>query len=432
MNICRCVIAVMMASTAFGASVIDSGTSEPLNPVTGQEFYHTDKHKHEIYDSGEWVEQDLGIFNVKAFGAKGDGVTDDTAAIQAAIDSIGSEGGVVFLPLGSYKLTDTITLRPLLRLKGSTRRGGTHLMCQHEGDGFVFSYPSETLAQIMIENMQIEGFKGSYSTGHGIYFKNGFDAEFRSVVINNFPEDNIRIEDGWHIYIRDVYSAHAGSNCFYIDGASVSLQKAVSDAGLYSLTIGSHGGGADVRGCHFEGAFIAGIRLLSARQARIVSNLICVTPRGIVFDGSIESCRMNIICANSIGGCDDCWGDASLGITGVDLNDATAIQNQISDNIIMDFRTGIRDYSSGYNIINGNIVMGSGTYGSLDTGLNMNPATGAGPIIVSSNVFEGTVDPIRHNSGDRVMYTGNVTVDGSGTLQPINVLSGDPIIIPEP
>ena len=123
MNICRCVIAVMMASTAFGASVIDSGTSEPLNPVTGQEFYHTDKHKHEIYDSGEWVEQDLGIFNVKAFGAKGDGVTDDTAAIQAAIDSIGSEGGVVFLPLGSYKLTDTITLRPLLRLKGSTRRG---------------------------------------------------------------------------------------------------------------------------------------------------------------------------------------------------------------------------------------------------------------------------------------------------------------------
>ena len=44
--------------------------------------------------------------NVKDFGAVGDGVVDDTTAIQAAVD----EGGTVFLPKGIYKITSTIDI----------------------------------------------------------------------------------------------------------------------------------------------------------------------------------------------------------------------------------------------------------------------------------------------------------------------------------
>jgi polygalacturonase len=37
-----------------------------------------------------------GYVSVETFGAKGDGVTDDTAAINAAFAQVGSSGGTVF------------------------------------------------------------------------------------------------------------------------------------------------------------------------------------------------------------------------------------------------------------------------------------------------------------------------------------------------
>ena len=54
------------------------------------------------------------------FGAHGDGVTDDTAAIQAAIDKAegGVREGIVFIPSGRYRLTRTVFLWPGVRLIG--------------------------------------------------------------------------------------------------------------------------------------------------------------------------------------------------------------------------------------------------------------------------------------------------------------------------
>ena len=49
--------------------------------------------------------------SVKDFGAVGDGVTDDTAAIQAAINSITATGGAVYFPVpGIYKVTAQINI----------------------------------------------------------------------------------------------------------------------------------------------------------------------------------------------------------------------------------------------------------------------------------------------------------------------------------
>ncbi len=55
-----------------------------------------------------------------AFGARGDGVADDTTAIQTAIDTVQETTvqGIVFIPEGRYRLTKTIYVWPSIRLIG--------------------------------------------------------------------------------------------------------------------------------------------------------------------------------------------------------------------------------------------------------------------------------------------------------------------------
>jgi len=48
--------------------------------------------------------------NVKAFGAAGDGATDDTAAVLAAIGSLSATGGEVLFPPGTYRISGPIVL----------------------------------------------------------------------------------------------------------------------------------------------------------------------------------------------------------------------------------------------------------------------------------------------------------------------------------
>jgi polygalacturonase len=59
--------------------------------------------------------------NVRDKGAKGDGRTDDAAAIQRAIDEVGSKGGTVFVPDGTYMVDGIgpkrLTLKSRMTLK---------------------------------------------------------------------------------------------------------------------------------------------------------------------------------------------------------------------------------------------------------------------------------------------------------------------------
>jgi hypothetical protein len=61
------------------------------------------------------------IVNVKDFGAKGDGLTDDTLAIQKAIDSTSRDYQVVYFPQGTYLVSDTIQLGRLKTIQGAIK-----------------------------------------------------------------------------------------------------------------------------------------------------------------------------------------------------------------------------------------------------------------------------------------------------------------------
>jgi len=90
------------------------------------------------------------IYNVKEFGAKGDGNTDDTEIIQKALNIAGEKnGGIVFLPIGSYLIKgnlivpENVTLEGIWRapFRGEPTKAGSVLLAisgKGEADGAPF------------------------------------------------------------------------------------------------------------------------------------------------------------------------------------------------------------------------------------------------------------------------------------------------------
>lgn len=73
----------------------------------------------EIKKPDAWPDK---IFNAKEFGAQGDGVANDTAAIRAALAAAGKNGGgIVFLPWGTYRLTNYFVIPERTILRGDGR-----------------------------------------------------------------------------------------------------------------------------------------------------------------------------------------------------------------------------------------------------------------------------------------------------------------------
>ena len=112
------------------------------------------------------VDNGLGV-NVKDFGAVGDGVADDTAAIQAAIDSITDTGAIitdkerlksnkVVLPAGIYKTTAVIELTDGIWLDGAGPNVSV-IRPTHTGIGISMGNMSDEHANIRVSNLAIEG-----------------------------------------------------------------------------------------------------------------------------------------------------------------------------------------------------------------------------------------------------------------------------------
>lgn len=115
----------------IGGSVVASDLSTELanntNPAKGDAFvgFMQSNNLGNLANAvGRTVHQKLQeVISVKDFGAVGDGVADDTFAIQTAIDTVFNlGGGTVYFPNGSYKVTDVVNLKSGVSLVGTGRR----------------------------------------------------------------------------------------------------------------------------------------------------------------------------------------------------------------------------------------------------------------------------------------------------------------------
>lgn len=104
--------------------------------------------------------------SVKDFGAVGDGVTDDTAAVQAAI-AAGTASSVtpyaIYFPTGSYRITSSLTCGAYGNLLGETRR--TIIVFDHGNTGLTL-----TGGIGHIEKMQFTRGASYLNQGINLYF----------------------------------------------------------------------------------------------------------------------------------------------------------------------------------------------------------------------------------------------------------------------
>ncbi|APC48953.1 hypothetical protein BME96_12455 [Virgibacillus halodenitrificans] len=92
-----------------GASTIDPAVEQMKVGSDGSTVYASpDERVRTEHNQVSSQLEDIAI-NVKSFGAKGDGISDDTIAIQSAIDSL-QEGQELFFPKGNYLVSKNTTL----------------------------------------------------------------------------------------------------------------------------------------------------------------------------------------------------------------------------------------------------------------------------------------------------------------------------------
>ena len=174
------------------------------------------------------------VVSVKDFGAVGDGVADDTAAIQAAITALGANGGVVNLSPGTYRITSRINMNTRCILRGVGGGETTGAI----GAVVVLKAATMTTEAILIssaccriENIVVSGEAGN--TGNGITIQ-GNAGGVSNCAVSTMGGIGIRIgEDSGSINcnswsLRDVTCRNNGSHGIYIHSSSNNANAGVA------------------------------------------------------------------------------------------------------------------------------------------------------------------------------------------------------------
>jgi hypothetical protein len=189
--------------------------------------------------------------NVVNFGATGNGTTDDTAAIQAAINSISS--GVVYIPAGSY-LVDSLTLLEKVAVWGSTDGASILLARSNSINVLTMSATSATKTHVDIRNLKILG--NSKTSVTAIYL-NGVSSSNRISYVRIYDVFVSACNEGLHLY----YCANTFINNCFVTGTPFGIHLEVcADTNVMDTEVqnGSNAGFYVVGGA---GAYDEGVRL---------------------------------------------------------------------------------------------------------------------------------------------------------------------------
>lgn len=123
-----------------------------------------------------------GVINVKIYGAKGDGVTNDTSAIASAVSALSASGSALYFPPGTY-ITDTITITGKTGLAISGEGIGVSTIKNRTG-GQVLNISSSS--NVTVRGLTFNGNCGARSAGqHAVVFEASQSSFCDNEIINS-------------------------------------------------------------------------------------------------------------------------------------------------------------------------------------------------------------------------------------------------------
>jgi hypothetical protein len=380
--------------------------------------------------------------SVKDFGAVGNGVTDDTVAIQAAVNACANKE--LFFPPGNYLITSQINILTRVSLTGAGKNQVTILLGTQNQDGFVVG--DGTLAtrgncgNVSIENIDFNPKNGvtAFASGACIFLNYVFGTKIQHCTIYGKDSTANKLYNGIVVFQTLDYLLNY-CNCtnllgygHYASGTSALLQTANSrvdfcqfiEIGLDCVYFGDHTEGMTIN-CLIAYQYTgAGIRIEATPNNR---NIFILQPDlevsgsavGIYVDGGVNvnivggwiggTANVGLYVENNssgvyaigvifgqstiilkggacqIVGC-DVAGNSVLASTGIEIW-GTATGTVISGNSIRQWPTNGIEFTTG-NAARTNISGNNFNLNGVDIlGGNWSPATAA-PANISSNTTD--------------------------------------------
>lgn len=362
--------------------------------------------------------------DVKTYGAKGDGDTDDTVAIQAALNNVDSSGGVVFFPIGEYKITQGLTIKGKTNVKIFGLGKASHIKA------YTATFDMLTLSSssdINIESLFFEGASVVAVKGSG----------YSAIVILDSPRTSIK-KCNFRGTNNGVIIALGNNNCIVSQNIFLSLVGGTSGNGYGVYTVSERAviknntfhniprhdvylSGYDAKsGACFNvvtgnisyGNAVVAITLYATAKQRAVSNNFI---KGNTFISAIGhrviGLTQNSIC-NVIEGNTFCNSSGvSIFLEGSTTDNTYPDKNIISGNLIYGSSStlgSIRVINSSYNLIEANQLFNPGSYGILLTTTGIPSVIPTGNVIRNNIVKGSKFNSITSNISDTLSF-GNIT-----------------------
>jgi Pectate lyase superfamily protein len=216
--------------------VTDVDTLE-VNNIARYGTAQTFTNNRDIVDK-EYIDKKLSWTNVKFFGAVGDGVTDDSTAIQTAINSLAAPGGTLYFPAGNYAIGTAIQPKDGIYMYGDgvklnfsancpdlafTINGGTYFtpiggleycIKTNAVDSPGASSGIKALANVNFKDFGVKGFKYPIKIGAVNQLGMGMGG-FHNIIIDGTASDNTTVVTQQGIELYNAQQLHSSGVYLY-------------------------------------------------------------------------------------------------------------------------------------------------------------------------------------------------------------------------